>query len=51
MPDDRYDEHRLSSDFVREYIFPGGCLPSLSRVTTAMAKASRFWYVLIIKYT
>ncbi|KAL0551209.1 hypothetical protein IC582_010295 [Cucumis melo] len=42
MPDDRYDEHRLSSDFVREYIFPGGCLPSLSRVTTAMAKASRF---------
>uniref|UniRef100_A0A9I9DSB9 Cyclopropane-fatty-acyl-phospholipid synthase n=1 Tax=Cucumis melo TaxID=3656 RepID=A0A9I9DSB9_CUCME len=32
MPDDRYDEHRLSSDFVREYIFPGGCLPSLSRI-------------------
>ena len=48
MPDDQYDEHRLSSGFMREYIFPGGCLPSLNRVTTAMAKASRFWYV--IKY-
>ncbi|XP_011649139.2 uncharacterized protein LOC105434591 [Cucumis sativus] len=42
MPDDQYDEHRLSSGFMREYIFPGGCLPSLNRVTTAMAKASRF---------
>ncbi|KAL0433242.1 UNVERIFIED_CONTAM: Sphingolipid C9-methyltransferase 1 [Sesamum latifolium] len=41
IPDERYDEYRQSSDFIKEYIFPGGCLPSLSRVTTAMAAASR----------
>ncbi|XP_073046275.1 uncharacterized protein [Primulina eburnea] len=42
IPDERYDEYRRSSDFIKEYIFPGGCLPSLSRVTSAMAAASRF---------
>ncbi|GMN53351.1 hypothetical protein TIFTF001_022486 [Ficus carica] len=31
-----------SSDFIKEYIFPGGCLPSLSRIISAMAAASRF---------
>ncbi|XP_077228232.1 uncharacterized protein LOC143861185 [Tasmannia lanceolata] len=41
IPDERYDEYRRSSDFIKEYIFPGGCLPSLSRVTSAMAVASR----------
>ncbi|KAL3828276.1 hypothetical protein ACJIZ3_017078 [Penstemon smallii] len=41
IPDERYDEYRRSSDFIKEYIFPGGCLPSLSRVTSAMATASR----------
>ncbi|KAL3634447.1 hypothetical protein CASFOL_021501 [Castilleja foliolosa] len=40
IPDRRYDEYRRSSDFIKEYIFPGGCLPSLSRVTSAMAVAS-----------
>ncbi|XP_038722458.1 tuberculostearic acid methyltransferase UfaA1-like isoform X1 [Tripterygium wilfordii] len=41
IPDERYDEYRLSSDFIKEYIFPGGCLPSLSSLTSAMAAASR----------
>lgn len=41
IPDERYDEYRRSSDFIKEYIFPGGCLPSLSRVTSAMVTASR----------
>lgn len=41
IPDERYDEYRKSSDFIKEYIFPGGCLPSLSRVTSAMAASSR----------
>ncbi|KAL4643622.1 hypothetical protein ACB092_02G105800 [Castanea dentata] len=41
IPDKRYDEYRRSSDFIKEYIFPGGCLPSLSRITSAMANASR----------
>ncbi|XP_040987745.1 cyclopropane mycolic acid synthase 1-like isoform X5 [Juglans microcarpa x Juglans regia] len=41
MPDERYDEHKKSSDFIKEYIFPGACIPSLSRITSAMASASR----------
>ncbi|KAM3326865.1 hypothetical protein P3S67_001991 [Capsicum chacoense] len=45
MPDEWYDSHRHSTDFMREYIFPGGCLPSLSRVTSAMATASRLCVV------
>ncbi|XLT36520.1 hypothetical protein HN873_067812 [Arachis hypogaea] len=30
IPDQRYDECRRSSDFLKEYIFLRGCLPSLS---------------------
>ncbi|XP_015071952.1 uncharacterized protein LOC107015997 isoform X1 [Solanum pennellii] len=41
MPDGSYDEYRHSTGFIKEYIFPGGCLPSLSRVTSAMAATSR----------
>jgi cyclopropane-fatty-acyl-phospholipid synthase len=44
IPDERYNEYRRSSDFIKEYIFPGGCLPSLSRITSAMTVASRLWY-------
>jgi len=43
IPDDRYDSHRHSTDFMREYIFPGGGLPALSPVTSAMAAASKLW--------
>uniref|UniRef100_A0A7N2LYK1 Cyclopropane-fatty-acyl-phospholipid synthase n=1 Tax=Quercus lobata TaxID=97700 RepID=A0A7N2LYK1_QUELO len=42
IPDQRYDQHRRSADFMKEYIFPGGCLPSLNSVISAMANASRF---------
>ncbi|KAF2533767.1 hypothetical protein F2Q70_00030358 [Brassica cretica] len=41
IPEERYNEYRLSSDFIKEYIFPGGCLPSLARVTSAMSSSSR----------
>ncbi|KAJ7954671.1 Cyclopropane-fatty-acyl-phospholipid synthase [Quillaja saponaria] len=41
VTDDRYAEYRLSAGFIKEYIFPGGCLPSLSRITSAMASSSR----------
>ncbi|XP_070028502.1 uncharacterized protein [Nicotiana sylvestris] len=45
MPDERYDEYRYSIGFIKEYIFPGGCLPALSRVTSAMAAASKLCVV------
>ncbi|VYS58365.1 unnamed protein product [Arabidopsis thaliana] len=41
IPEELYDESRLTSGFITEYIFPGGCLPSLARVTSAMASSSR----------
>ncbi|MCE3051245.1 hypothetical protein HAX54_049178 [Datura stramonium] len=41
MPDPMYDEYRHSAGFIKAYIFSGGCLPALSRVTSAMAAASR----------
>ncbi|XP_060179411.1 uncharacterized protein LOC132609450 isoform X2 [Lycium barbarum] len=45
IPDERYDSHRKSTDFMREYIFPGGCLPALSRIISGMAAASRLCVV------
>ncbi|XP_065857904.1 uncharacterized protein [Euphorbia lathyris] len=41
MADEEYDEHRRSASFMNEYIFPGGLLPSFSRVTSAMKNSSR----------
>ncbi|KAL1224824.1 (S)-tetrahydroprotoberberine N-methyltransferase [Cardamine amara subsp. amara] len=41
IPEERYDEYRKNSDFIKEYIFPGGNLPSLARVVSAMASSSR----------
>ncbi|BAB01742.1 unnamed protein product [Arabidopsis thaliana] len=40
-PEERYNEYRLSSDFIKEYIFPGACVPSLAKVTSAMSSSSR----------
>ncbi|KAL9292470.1 putative cyclopropane-fatty-acyl-phospholipid synthase [Arabidopsis thaliana] len=40
-PEERYNEYRLSSDFIKEYIFPGACVPSFARVTSAMSSSSR----------
>ncbi|KAK4427845.1 putative fatty acid methyltransferase [Sesamum alatum] len=41
VADEKYDEFSLSPGFMKEYIFPGGCLPSLNSTTSAMAAASR----------
>ncbi|KAG8370321.1 hypothetical protein BUALT_Bualt14G0104700 [Buddleja alternifolia] len=46
MADEKYDEYRTSPGFIKEYIFPGGCVPSLSRVTSGMAAASRLSKIL-----
>ncbi len=37
MADDRYDDYLRSVDFIRAYIFPGGCLPSISELTQTAA--------------
>ncbi|KAM0845615.1 hypothetical protein ACQ4PT_056251 [Festuca glaucescens] len=38
IPEERYDEYRKSSDFINEYIFPGECLCSFARITSAASK-------------
>ncbi|KAJ4728705.1 Cyclopropane-fatty-acyl-phospholipid synthase [Melia azedarach] len=43
IPDYRYNEYKLNTDFIKEYIFPGVCLPSVSRIMSAMATASRLY--------
>ncbi|KAL0456949.1 UNVERIFIED_CONTAM: putative fatty acid methyltransferase [Sesamum latifolium] len=42
VADEKYDEFRRSPGFIREYIFPGGCVPALRHVISCVAAASRF---------
>lgn len=41
IPDYRYEAYRRGCDWIQKYIFPGGMLPSLSALCSAMAKTSR----------
>ncbi|TVU25501.1 hypothetical protein EJB05_28000 [Eragrostis curvula] len=41
IPEELYDKMRKRPEFINTYIFPGGCLPSLGRVVSAMSNASR----------
>jgi cyclopropane-fatty-acyl-phospholipid synthase len=40
IADQRYDQYRKGVDFIKRYIFPGGCLPSVSVMTTQIASNS-----------
>ena len=40
MPDRRYAQHLRSSDFIRRYIFPGSCVPSIGAMVGAMGSKS-----------
>jgi len=42
MNDQRYDRYRKTVDFIQRYIFPGSCCPSLTAMSTAIARASDF---------
>ncbi|GAY45456.1 hypothetical protein CUMW_089600 [Citrus unshiu] len=50
VPDQCYDGHRLSPGFITEYVFPGGCLPSLNRITSAMTSSSRLCEILALGF-
>lgn len=45
IPDQRYDESRKRVDFIRRYIFPGGCLPSIARMQDVTATRTDFQWV------
>ncbi len=39
IPDQRYDRYRRSVDFIQQYVFPGGFLPSLGAVCVSVGKS------------
>jgi cyclopropane-fatty-acyl-phospholipid synthase len=38
IADRDYDRQRRSSDFIKAYVFPGSCIPSVTRLSQAMAR-------------
>lgn len=38
--DQIFDRHKRSVDFIKRYIFPGSCIPSVTAITNAIAKAT-----------
>lgn len=42
IPDQRYDAYRRNPDWIQKHIFPGGMLPSLKELCSAMTQHSRF---------
>ncbi len=42
--DHLYEQHRNSVDFIKRYIFPGGCLHSIAAMTTSIAHATDFTF-------
>ncbi len=40
IADQRYEAARDSVDFIKRYIFPGSCIPSIAAMTDAIARAS-----------
>ena len=40
MPDRRYPQYLKSVDFIQKYVFPGGCLPSLSAILDSTARVT-----------
>ncbi|QDU92505.1 Cyclopropane-fatty-acyl-phospholipid synthase [Lignipirellula cremea] len=45
IPDHRYDQYRKSVDFIQRYIFPGGFLPSMGAMATAVGSQTDFRFV------
>lgn len=41
IPESRYEAYSRSTDFIRKYIFPGGHLPSVTRLVNAMTAGSQ----------
>jgi cyclopropane fatty-acyl-phospholipid synthase-like methyltransferase len=42
MTEQRYEQARDSVDFIKRYIFPGGCLPSLTVISDALSRVDRY---------
>lgn len=40
ISDSRYDQYRKGVDFIQKYIFPGGCLPSITEMSRHFEKST-----------
>jgi cyclopropane-fatty-acyl-phospholipid synthase len=40
MTEQRYEQARDSVDFIKRYIFPGGCLPSLTVISDSLSRVT-----------
>jgi len=45
VPDQRFDHHKRSVDFIKRYIFPGGCLPSVHAILESCRRKTDFQLV------
>lgn len=41
MPDQRYESYSKGTDFIQKYIFPGGHLPSVSKILSVTANNTK----------
>ena len=40
IADQMFERHKRSVDFIKRYIFPGSCIPSIAAMTSAIARAT-----------
>lgn len=40
IADQHHEKHRKSVDFIKEYIFPGSCIPSVTSIVTSTTRAT-----------
>jgi cyclopropane-fatty-acyl-phospholipid synthase len=40
IADQFFDQHKRSVDFIKRYIFPGSCIPSIAAISRSLARAS-----------
>ncbi len=43
VADSRFDRVRNSEDFIKRFVFPGSCIPSVDAITRACAATGDFW--------
>ncbi len=43
VADNRFDRVRNSEDFIKRFVFPGSCIPSVDAITRVSARSGDFW--------
>jgi cyclopropane-fatty-acyl-phospholipid synthase len=51
IPDQRYDSARKEIDFIKRYIFPGSCIPSVKKIMACLGKKTDYRLVGMDEYS